>query len=132
MLRQPKGWYKEGRSTLNEAYLLKVKRFTDDECTVIGIEEEQENCNLATQDAGGLQRRSKHRSGLKGKGMVGRLLCMWRSLPIRIGSGLTHEQKCRWWFNPQEIIGQTITFKYQLHGMKTLPRTPIFKGIRHD
>lgn len=132
MLRQPGGWYKEGRSTFNEGYLLKVKRFTDDEALVIGVEEEMENCNVATTDAGGLQKRSKHASGLKGKGMVGKLICKWKGKTIKIGSGMTVCDKDYWWQRPKEIIGKTITFKYQAHGMKDLPRAPIFKGIRHD
>lgn len=131
MLRHPQGWYKEGRSTLNEAYLLKVKRFMDDEAVVIGVEEEMENCNPATRDAGGLQRRSKHTAGMRGKKMVGKLLCMWKGLPIKVAGG-THDQKREWWRYPHTILNQTITFKYQLHGMKTLPRCPVFKGIRRD
>lgn len=132
MLRHPGGWYKEGRSTLNEAYLLKVKRFTDDEAVVIGVEEEMENCNLVTLNERGLQTRSKHQSGMKPKGRVGKLLCIWRGMPIKIGSGLTNLQKSNWWIQPNMILRKTITFKYQVHGMKILPRAPIFKGIRYD
>jgi len=132
MLRQPKGYYKEGRSTLNEGYLLKVKRFMDDEARVIGVEEEMENCNPAIRDAHGLQKRSKHAAGLKGKGMVGKLICKCRYATIKVASGMTEMEKVIWWENPNLIIGKTITFKYQAHGMKDLPRTPIFKGIRHD
>lgn len=131
MLNQRKGWYKEGRSTFNEAYLLKVKRFVDDEAVVIGLEEEMMNCNPATSDAGGLQKRSKHQANLKGKGMVGKLICRWRGKTLKIGSGMTHRQKEDWWHN-RFIIGKTITFKYQAHGMKDLPRAPIFKGVRYD
>lgn len=131
MLRHPQGWYKEGRSTLNEAYLLKVKRFMDDEALVIGIEEEMENCNPATRDAGGLQRRSKHVAGMRKKKTVGKLLCLWNGLSIKVSGG-THEQKKEWWTYPSEIIGKTITFRYQAHGMKILPRCPTLKGIRQD
>lgn len=132
MLRDPNGWYKEGRSTLNEAYLLKVKRFTDDEALVVGFEEEMENCNPAKLNERGLQTRSKHKKGLKGKGCVGVLICRWKGKIIYIGSGMTAAQKYRWWAHPEEIVDQHITFKYQLYGMKKggLPRAPIFKSIR--
>jgi DNA ligase-1 len=33
---------------------------------------------------------------------------------------------------PELPIGKTITFKYQEHGSKDAPRTPIWKGIRYD
>lgn len=132
MLNSPRGWYKEGRSTFNEGYLLKVKRFEDDEAIVVSVEEEMENCNPATLDVGGLQKRSKHLGGLKGKGCVGVLICKWRGKEIRIGSGLTASQKSIWWQVPSLIVGKTITFKFQRHGMKDLPRAPIFKGIRYD
>lgn len=133
MLRIAGGWYKENRSTLNEGYLLKVKRFTDDECTVIAVEEEMENCNPAKTNERGLSQRSKHQAGLKGKGMVGKLICKWwgdKEYVIKIGSGMTEMQKILWWKNPRLIIGKRITFKYQVHGMKDLPRCPIFKAIR--
>lgn len=132
MINSPNGWYKEGRSTFNEGYLLKVKRFEDDEAVVIGLEEEMENCNPATIEVSGLQKRSKHAANLKGKDCVGVLICKWRGKEIRIGSGLTASQKSIWWQVPNLIIGKTITFKYQKHGMKDLPRSPKFKGIRYD
>lgn len=132
MLRRPDGVYKQGRSTFDQGYLLKVKRFMDDEAVVIGVEEEMENCNLATRDTGGLQRRSKHQAGLRGKGMVGALICKWQDKILKVASGMTEGQKIDWWHNQQMIVNKTITFKYQAHGMKDLPRCPIFKGIRRD
>lgn len=132
MLRHPKGIYKQGRSTLSEAYLLKVKRFKDDEARVIGLEEEMENCNPATRDAHGLQKRSKHQAGMQGKQRVGKLICNWHGHTIKVASGMTDDQKKLWWYYPDKIIGQSITFRYQAHGMKDLPRCPIFKGIRYD
>jgi DNA ligase-1 len=132
MLRTPLGLYKEGRSTFEQAYLLKVKRFMDDEAVVIGIEEQLKNCNPAIKDHGGLQRRGRVAAFMKPACMVGRLVCRWRGKEIKIGSGLTEMQKLKWWTYPHEIIGRTITFKYQPHGMLTLPRAPIFKGIRYD
>lgn len=132
MLRDPNGWYKEGRSTLREGYLLKVKRFTDDEAIVVNVYEEMENCNPAKRNERGLTQRSKHKAGLKGKGCVGKLVCHWRNHEIYIGSGLTDLQKQMWWDKPHLIVGKTITFKYQQFGMKKggLPRAPIFKSIR--
>lgn len=131
MLRVPGGYYKEGRSTLREGFLLKVKRFVDDEALVIGVEEQQENTNTLTRDAGGLAKRSKHQAGMRGKGQVGKLVCEWRGHTIHI-DGFTEAQRLAWWHRPEKIIGQTVTFAYQQHGMKDLPRCPKFRGIRFD
>ena len=131
MLRRPGGWYKEGRSTEREGYLLKVKRFLDDEAVVIGIKEAMENCNPATKDANGLIKRSKHAANMKGKGMVGMLECRWHGLTFGL-SGFTEAQAVAWWLRPEKIIGERVTFTYQPHGTQTLPRSPKFKGIRYD
>ncbi len=45
MLRSPDGPYKCGRSTVREGYLLKLKRFSDAEATIVGFEELMHNAN---------------------------------------------------------------------------------------
>lgn len=133
MLRSPTGIYKQGRSTLREGIILKVKPTVNDaEAVVIGLEEQLENCNLATLDVRGYTKRSKHSANLVPKGCVGKLVCRWNSQEIKIGSGFTDEERHLWWSCPNLVVGKTITFKYQAHGMKNLPRQPIFKGIRYD
>jgi ATP-dependent DNA ligase len=132
MLRVPGGYYKEGRSSLNEGYLLKVKRFMDDEAVVIDIEEQIENCNPAKRGYDNCLRRSTHAAFMKPTGLMGKIICKWKGHRIKIGSGFTEEQRARYWNNPSFIVGKTITFTYQPHGMRTLPRAPIFKGIRYD
>ena len=47
ILRQEFAPYKRGRSTAKEQYLLKLKRFEDDEAVVIGFEERMHNGNEA-------------------------------------------------------------------------------------
>jgi len=37
MLRHPQSPYKQGRSTPKEAYLLKVKRFSDGEAVIVDL-----------------------------------------------------------------------------------------------
>ena len=43
----PNAPYKQGRSTVREGYLLKVKTFLDDEATVVRFEERMHNGNEA-------------------------------------------------------------------------------------
>lgn len=131
MLRHPQGIYKPGRSTLNEGYLLKVKRFTDDEALVVSLEEQMENLNPATLDERGYTKRTSHQALKRGKRRVGTLICDWHGKEIRV-SGFTDLQACNWWEDPSLILDKTITFTYQKHGTINLPRQPKFKGIRYD
>ena len=68
MLRDPYGAYKCGRSTAREGGLLKVKRFTDAEATVVGVEEQMHNENEAKTNALGLTERSSCAEGLRAHG----------------------------------------------------------------
>ena len=63
MLRDPQGRYKQGRSTADEGILLKLKRFVDDEATIIGFEEMLCNLNEATVDERGYTKRSLRQDG---------------------------------------------------------------------
>lgn len=131
MLRSLRGYYKQGRSTWMEGYLLKVKRFLDDEALVIDIVEQQHNCNDAIIDARGYTKRSKHKAGMRPTGLVGKLVCTWRGHTIYI-DGFNDIQRAMWFQHPELIVSKTITFRYQPFGMLILPRAPKFKGIRHD
>ena len=64
MLRSPTGPYKQGRSTLKEGYLLKVKQFTDAEARVIGFDEKMHNANEADVGELGQTKRSSHAENL--------------------------------------------------------------------
>src|SRR5437899_138139 len=73
MLRKPDGPYKFGRSTVREGYLMKVKRFTQEEAVVVGYEEQETNLNEATKDALGHTKRSSHKAGKRPAGVLGAL-----------------------------------------------------------
>lgn len=75
MIRDPVGFYKFGRSTLNEQLLMKYKPWNDDEAEVIRIEEEMKNNNVKTKNNLGLSKRSTHIANLQGKGRMGALIC---------------------------------------------------------
>lgn len=64
ILRSPSGLYKYGRSTVKEAYLLKMKIFQDEEFEVVGFIEMNHNRNEATKDALGNTERSSHRENM--------------------------------------------------------------------
>ena len=75
VLRAPDGAYKEGRSTVKEGGLLRIKRFTDAEALVVGITEGLTNNNEAKTNELGRTERSSHQENKVANGMVGNLLC---------------------------------------------------------
>lgn len=130
MLRSIPGPYKFGRSTTNEGYLLKLKRYEDGEAVVESVEEEQRNDNEATKDALGRTKRSSHQSGKVGKGTMGALNCRGLSAPFegvdfRVGSGFTAADRQR-----TDWVGKVIKYKYFAVGVKDKPRHPVYLGER--
>ena len=67
---------------------------------------------------------------------VGKLVCKYGDQELRVGSGLTKEQRKLWWDNPSLIVGKTIEILAQEEtsnrkGTHSL-RFPRFKCVRHD
>ena len=95
MVRSPKGPYKCGRGTLNEGYLLKVKRFTDAEAIVVGFEELLHNNNVATKDAFGRTERSSHKENKVGAGVLGKLTVrdLETNIEFGVGTGFNAAQR---------------------------------------
>lgn len=66
---------------------------------------------------------------------VGKLVCADRNGKIiKVGSGLTDEQRKRWWseFFYDEIVGKIVQVDAMAVSTKGVLREPRFKGIRHD
>ena len=133
MLRDFNATYKYGRSTVNEAKLLKVKRFTDAEATIVRLEEQMSNQNEAFKDELGRTKRSSHKENLTPTGMVGSI---WVTSPewegeFRVSAGsMSHVEKKAHWANRDALVGETIKFKYLEHGVKDVPRHGVFVGFR--
>lgn len=133
MYRSLHGRYKQGRSTLKEGILLKLKRFEDDEATIIDMIEEMENLNEKTKNALGQSERSSHKENLRPKGTMGALRVRnTANQEFEIGTGFTAQDRAEFWQNRKELIGQTIKYKHQKSGAKDLPRFPSFIGLRAD
>jgi DNA ligase-1 len=136
MVRAPNGPYKCGRATARQGYLLKVKRFSDSEAEVVGFEELMHNENEATKDELGHTKRSKALGGLVAAGTLGKLIVReigntpWKGSEFGIGTGFDAQQRQQIWDNRASYLGKIVTYKYQPHGMKDLPRLPVWKGFR--
>jgi DNA ligase-1 len=126
--RKPDDAYKFGRSTLNEQTLIKIKRFIDDEATVTGFIELENNVNADTRSVLGYADRSTHQEGKHKANVLGALIVTHPKYgTFNIGSGFIFEDRCVIWDYRLKYMGKTLTFKYQKHGTKDKPRCPVFK-----
>lgn len=133
ILRDPKAPYKQGRSTVKEGYLLKVKRFVDAEATVIGFEERMRNENEAVINELGRTKRSSHQSGKSGRGDLGALLVRLESgIEFALGTGFDDLERAAIWNDQSNYLGKRAKFKYFNVGIKVAPRHPVFLGWRDE
>ncbi|MDL2280353.1 hypothetical protein LJC10_00670 [Selenomonadales bacterium OttesenSCG-928-I06] len=132
MLRDPNGLYKFGRSTLKEAYLMKLKRFEDSEAQILGFVEQMHNANEPTKNALGHTERSTCKANLVGKDTLGALSVrdLKSGVEFEIGSGFNDETKKYIWENQNEFLGTFVKYKYFPTGSKEKPRFPVFLGFR--
>lgn len=133
MLRHPLGMYKQGRSTLTEHGLMKLKRFDDAEAVIIDKEERMHNANVATTNALGHTERSSHQANLVGRGDLGALVVRgingpYNGVEFTVGSGFDDAERASLW--ALDVRGRTIKYKYFPMGSKDKPRFPTFLGFR--
>lgn len=131
ILRDPNTPYKMGRSTANEQYLLKLKRFEDAEAEVIGFEERMHNGNIATTNELGRTSRSSHKANKSGRGDLGALICRTPAgIVFNIGTGWTDSERAAIWGNQDCYLGRLAKYKFFPIGQKEAPRHPVFLGWR--
>lgn len=130
MLRRFDAPYKEGRSTENEGYLVKVKRFVDSEAEITGVFEEMYNANEAFGNELGRTARSTAKAGLVPKGTLGgfEVRDLKTGVDFSIGAGFTAAERKEFW--GKSPIGQVVKYKYFPTGSKDKPRHPIYLGMR--
>lgn len=133
ILRKTTGQYKYGRSTLNQEWLLKLKRFEDSEAIILGYVEGLTNNNVATIDARGFTKRSSHKANLTPSGTLGalRVRDIHFGWEFDIGTGLDEEEAQEIWDNQEDRLGTIVKYQFFRPGMKDKPRFPSYKGPRH-
>lgn len=133
ILRRGDGPYKQGRTTFNEGYMLKVKECEDREAIIIGFEERMHNANKGKRDGVGALKRSKHKANLHKTGMLG---AFWvRDIETNVEfkvSGFTDAFARKAWENQHLYYNKVCTYSKFKHGEKDKPRQPKFKGIRDE
>lgn len=113
MLRAPGGGYKNGRSTVKEGVLLKLKSFVDAEAVIVGLEEQL--------DLAG-----------KPKGVLGalRVRDADSGIDFAIGTGFTGDERARFWRLGHKLLGVHARYRHFLVGAVSKPRFPVFAGLR--
>lgn len=132
MVRSVDGEYKQGRSTLKEGIVGKLKRFSDAEAVVVGFEEKMTNTNEKRTNELGYTERSSSKEGLVGANTLGALVCECNGVRFTMGSGFDDATRKEVWNNKEKYIGKLAKFKYFAVGMKDSFRFPIFLGWRDE
>lgn len=133
MCRDPLGPYKYGRSTVNEGWLLKLKRFEDSDAVVVGYAELARNENVATVSELGLTKRSHAKAGKRAAELLGALVVtdLYSGVEFEIGTGFTEAQRRNLWIERDFLVGRTLKYKhFAASGVKDKPRFPVFLGWR--
>lgn len=132
MIRALQGPYKQGRSTLREGWLLKLKRFSDGEAKVVGFEELEHNHNEQQRDALGRSKRSSAKAGRQAADTLGSLHVqdVVTGENFSIGSGFTEAERSDIWRRRGSFLGRLVKYRYQPTGVKNAPRFPTFLGWR--
>ncbi len=148
IIRDPMGAYKQGRSTVREGGLLRIKRFMQEDALVVGIEEGRSNGNEAKTNELGRTERSTHQGNMTPNGMVGALFCvvqkdvmcpvtgkelLYRGQEITVSAGsMPHNDRVRFFEDPSLIVNKTISFKFFPKGIKDKPRFPTYQSVRME
>lgn len=132
MVRNLDGPYKNGRSTTREGYLLKLKRFKDDEAEIVECVERLHNSNEATKNELGYTERSHAQAGMVPTNSLGAFKVRFGNKEFEIGTGYTEEMRQEFWRDRDKLIGKMVKFKYQDLSKYGVPRFPVFLGFRDE
>lgn len=134
MLRTATGLYKQGRSTIREGHLMKLKRFADSEAKIIGFQERMHNANEKTIDALGKAKRSSHKANKHGTNILGALHVrdIHTGVEFDVGTGFDDSLRSKIWHARKMYLGKIIKYKHFPNGVKEKPRFPVFLGFRKD
>ena len=134
MIRTADSPYKCGRSTENEGYLLKIKRFEDAEAVILDTYEGMTNQNEAGVDAFGRTKRSTSKAGMIGRGELGGFVVRVIETGVEFHLGYNHVcggvDRATLWLDRAGLVGKMVKFKHQPSGAKEAPRFPKFIGFR--
>lgn len=123
--RDPLSPYKQGRSTLKQQWMMKLKPLSDVEGTIIAIEELEHNLDTSTK-------KQENKVGGETLGAFVVVLDDGVKVSVGTGKGLTAARRAEFWDDRENLIGKRLTLAYQELSKDGVPRFPRFKGIRYE
>ena len=147
IIRDIDGLHKQGRSTIREMGLLRIKRFIESEALIMSFTEGDTNMNEAQINELGKTFRTSHKDGKVPNGMIGSLLCkqledvfdpnnpdlriLEEGQEITVSTGTLTEAECKFYFeNPGQLLGRVTKYKFFPKGIKDKPRFPNHQSFR--
>lgn len=132
MIRHPRGYYINTRSSPVDMYLMKLVRWHTASARIVGYYEQQENTNHPIRGSV----RSTSKAGLIPKNTLGGFhVCgLFKDddhcyFDISNMDGITHKRRKEIWSQREQFIGKTVTYKFKRKGSDVRPRTPILLDI---
>jgi DNA ligase-1 len=146
IIRDPNGMHKQGRSTVKEMGVLRIKDFIDFEFRITGVTEGQTNLNEATINERGHTERSTHQVNMLPNGLIGTIegvaladvldpqtkaVLIKQGQAVTVAAGrMTHIDRQYYFDIPEELIGEIAKAQFFPKGIKDKPRFPTFQSLR--
>lgn len=131
MLACPQGLYKNGRSTLKEQLLLKLKIFEDAEFEIVAVNPLMKNLNVASLNELGYQVRSHAKDNKVAQETLGALVLKTAAgETFSCGTGFSQAQRDQLWDIRSQLVGQWATVHFFEMTSNDVPRFPVFKALR--
>jgi len=125
MLRDGRMLYKNGRSTVKEQALLRIKDWVEFDGLIVGFFQAETNTNQQTRDARGFAKRSSHAAGKELVDTLGGFIVRQLDTGDRwrvSASALTHSQRKHIWENMRDFFKRPVVCKKLAVGEKKQPR----------
>lgn len=125
-LRAPNAYYKQGRSTLREAALLRFKPVKQGRATIFAMTPLERHVGVQDRNAFGLAKRDSKKSNMQEQDELGALLGRTEFGNVKVGSGFTASQRIEYFNKFVKLVGREFIYEYRDLTHKGVPRNPTF------
>lgn len=136
ILRSPNGTYKHGRSTVNEQYLLALKRRMTGTAVITAVNELQENYNESKPNELGFAKKSHLAENRYAAGMLGSLTVVdctpggkYNGVEFNVGTGFDEMTRCELWSRRSRIVGAKVAYSFFGVGVFNKPLHAAYRGL---